>query len=209
MTTPVSGSAPNPGSEVVNFSGLLDRLCERFDAVEDPDAKLSVADLLDAVGRRAYGPLFLIIGLFAISPASFITGMTWLSATLILLIAVQMALGKRTPWLPGRLLRISLSRRLLLKGVNAMRPWARGVDRFLKPRLAFLTAWPFVNLVALLCIAAALISYPLGFIPFAPFLPGMVIVFVGLGMTARDGLILILGPGLVVAAGWLLYRNVG
>lgn len=200
---------PSPGTEVVNFAGLLDRICSRFNAAEDPDARVSVADLLDTVGRRAYGPLFLIIGLFAISPASFITGMTWLSATLILLIAIQMAVGKRTPWLPRSLLKISLSRRLLLKGVTGLYPWARRVDRVVKPRLAFLTAWPFINLVALVCIGAALISYPLGFIPFAPFIPGIVVVFIGLGVTARDGVLLILGPGLVFGIAWLVYRNVG
>ena len=42
-------------------------------------------------------------------------------------------------------------------------------------------------------IGAALITIPLGLIPFGPFVPSLAIVIFGLGMTARDGLILLLG----------------
>jgi hypothetical protein len=200
---------PQEKPQVVNLTGLLDRLYERFDDGSPPETRLTVGDLMETIGRRAYGPLLLFIGLFSISPASFITGMTWISATIIILIAVQMLIGKRTPWLPGRLLRLSLSRGLLFKGLDAMKPWARRVDRLLKPRFAFLTDLPFVNLVALVCVASALISYPAGFIPFAPFFPGMVIVFVGLGMTARDGLMILLGTALVFGSGWFLFQQLG
>ncbi|MFP3944998.1 MAG: exopolysaccharide biosynthesis protein [Alphaproteobacteria bacterium] len=196
-------------SEVVNLSGLLQRLFERFDDGSPPETKLTIADLLETIGRRAYGPLLLFIGLFSISPASFVTGMTWLSATIIILIALQMLVGRRTPWLPRNILRIRLTRKLLFSGLNAMKPWARRIDRFLKPRLTFLTGWPFVPLVALVCIVSALISYPAGFIPGAPFVPGMVIVLVGLGMTARDGLMILLGTALVAGSGWFLFRQLG
>jgi hypothetical protein len=60
-----------------------------------------------------------------------------------------------------------------------------------------------VNLVALLCIAAALITFPLSFIPFAPFFPTVAVLFFGLGMVARDGLWLSLGIAFVAGAFWL------
>src|SRR5688500_18241055 len=56
--------------------------------------------LLSAVGRRSYGPLLLIIGLFAISPATILPGMTTVAAAITLLVAGQMALGLKRPWLP-------------------------------------------------------------------------------------------------------------
>lgn len=192
--------------DLTNLSGLLDTISGKFESVPD-DTQVTVGELLDVVGHRAYGPLLLFIGLFSISPPSFITGVTWFSATLILLIAAQMAVGRRTPWIPGGMKRVSLSRRLLFKGIDAMKPWARSVDWILKPRLSFLTRWPFIVVVALFTIAIALTMYPLGFIPFAPFFPGIVIVFLGLGITARDGLVLILGPVLVFGTGWLVYQS--
>ena len=44
---------------------------------------------------------------------------------------------------------------------------------------------------------------PLGLIPFAPLAPGIAVVFFGLGMVARDGLWLLLGPAFLSGAIWL------
>jgi hypothetical protein len=119
--------------------------------------------------------------------------MTWLSAGLTLIIAAQMLLGMQRPWLPRGMLERTVSRDMLVKGVNGFRPMARRIDALLKPSLTFLTAVPFVNLIALLCVGAALITVPLGFIPLAPIAPGLAIVVFGLGLTARDGRLLLLG----------------
>jgi hypothetical protein len=74
---------------------------------------------------------------------------------------------------------------------------------WLRPRWTALTQPPFVNLIALLVIAAALVTIPLGLIPFAPLAPGLAIVLFGLGMTARDGLWLALGAVVFGGALWL------
>ena len=102
-------------------------------------------------------------------------------------------------WLPKRALDATVSRTLVVKGVTAARPWAQRIDKLLKPRLTFLALQPFVNLIALACIGAALITIPLGFIPFAPMIPSLAIVLFGLGMTARDGLVLLFGMAGVTA----------
>jgi hypothetical protein len=57
-----------------------------------------------------------------------------------------------------------------------------------------------VTLVALCVAAAALITFPLSLIPFAPLAPGLAVVLFGLGMTARDGLWLSLGMALTGGA---------
>ena len=180
---------------VENLQSLLDQLCGQVDCGLNPLARDAVTfrEILATVGRRAYGPLLLFVGLFSISPATVVPGMTWLSATLVLVISLQMAVGQHRPWLPKRLLDATVSRDGLMKGISALRPWARRIDALLKPRFTFLAAQPFVNLIALLCVALALITFPLGFVPFAPLLPGVAIVLLGLGMTAKDGIVLLLG----------------
>ena len=70
--------------------------------------------------------------------------------------------------------------------------------------MTFLSKPPFVNLVAVMCLLAALITFPLGLIPFAPLAPGLAVVFFGLGMVARDGLWLALGSAATAAAFWLV-----
>jgi hypothetical protein len=150
--------------------------------------------LLNAVGRRSYGPLLLIIGLFSISPATIVPGMTTLVAAVILLIALQMALGLQRPWLPKAMLGLRVPRAPFFAFIDKARPKVERIDGvLLKERLAFLAAPPCVTLVALCVAAAALITFPLSFIPFAPLAPGLAVVLFGLGMTARDGLWLSLG----------------
>ena len=180
---------------------MLDEVERR--ARESDGEPFRLGDITEAVGRRSYGPLLLVIGLFAISPATIVPGLTWFSAALTLLVAGQMLLGLHRPWLPRKALRARLPREASIQAIDKVRPWARRVDGVLKPRLVVLTQPPFVNLIALFVIAAALITFPLSIVPLAPLAPGLAVVFFGLGMVARDGLWLTLGAALLAGAFWL------
>ncbi len=182
---------------------VLDDLSSAVGEEKSAPADMTLGELLDAVGRRSYGPLLLVIGLFAISPVTVVPGMTWLAAALTLVVAGQMALGMKHMWLPRWTLEAKAPRSMVRLGLSEARGWSARIDGLLKPRLTFLTQPPFVNVVALLCIAAALITFPLGLIPLAPLAPGLAVVFFGLGMVARDGLWLGLGAGAVSGAFWL------
>lgn len=182
---------------------VLDEVQEQVGDERTAPTDMSMGELLGAVGRQSYGPLLLIIGLFAISPATIIPGMTWFAAGLTLLVAGQMAVGLKHIWLPRWVLNAKAPRALVRVGVREARDWSGRIDGLLRPRLSFLARPPFVNVVALMCIAAALITFPLGLIPLAPLAPGLAVVFFGLGMTARDGLWLALGAGAAGGAGWL------
>lgn len=183
---------------------VLDRIRARIEQDETPD-KLTVGEIVAAIGRRAYGPLLLIIGLFAVSPATILPGMTWLSAALILLISAQMALGLKQPWLPARLLRVGIPRDPLLGFLAKARPRVVKLEQggWLRTRWPLLSAPPLVNLVALAIVAAALVTFPLGLIPLAPLAPGIAIVIFGVGMAARDGVWLLLGLIAFTVALWL------
>lgn len=159
---------------------------------------VTVEDLLNAVGRRAFGPLLLLLGFISISPLTVVPGATWLVALLTLLIAVQVAVGFQRPWLPRKALDTSFPRSALVKGVDAMHQSAYAIDQLLKPRLCFLTAPPFIQLIALIAIAAALITFPLGLVPFGPVLPGLAVMFIGLGVTSRDGVMVLLAGGSLI-----------
>ena len=108
---------------VEDLESLLDNICGQVDCGLNPLAKdqVTIRELLATVGRRSYGPLLLVIGLFSISPATIVPGMTWLSAGLTLVIALQMLVGRRTPWLPRGALDASVSREMVVKGVAGFR----------------------------------------------------------------------------------------
>ncbi|MGE0740202.1 MAG: exopolysaccharide biosynthesis protein [Hyphomonadaceae bacterium] len=186
------------------LNAVLDEIVAKADDDDTPES-LTLGEVLDAVGRRTYGPLLLVIGLIAISPATALPGTTWLVAVLTLIVAGQMALGMPRIWLPRKALQMQLPREGLKGAIAKSRGVVRVVDSLLKPRLRFLSRPPFVNLMALMVIAAALITFPLGLIPLAPLAPGLAIVAFGLGMTAHDGLWLALGTAAVGGAAWLAW----
>jgi hypothetical protein len=188
---------------IENLTGLLDRICALVACDKTPGGQkenVTLREVFAAIGRRTYGPLLLALGLFSVSPLTAVPGMTWASAGLTLIVAVQLMVGLPTPWLPKGLLESKVSSNGLVKAIEAIRPVARGIDVMLRPRLEFLAKLPLVIVIGALCVAAAAVTFPLGFIPLAPLAPGLAIVLFGLGLTARDGLVLSLGAATVVGA---------
>ena len=174
-----------------NLTTLVARIKRRMAADgHKPGDKISLGDILDIIGRQAYGPLLLIIGIMSVSPLAMIPGSTWAFALLTLLVAVQMALHRKHPWLPKSALDFSFEENKVEGALKKVQPWTRAVDKVVKPRLEFLAHEPWIIIAALLAIVAAIITFPLSFIPFAPAIPGAAIILVGLGVTARDGLVL-------------------
>jgi hypothetical protein len=171
------------------------------------EREITVGYFLSAAGRRTYGPLLLLIGLFSISPATIVPGMTWFAACLTLLLSLQLALGAKHPWLPASLLRVRIARDAIRAGAEGMRKWARRIDTLLKPRLVSLSEAPFANLAGLACALAALATFPLGLIPAAPLAPGVAVACIGLGLFARDGLLLLTGGAVMGGAIWLAYAS--
>jgi hypothetical protein len=190
------------------LSGLIDRIERHMeqDGTRKED-NVSLGRILDIIGRQAYGPLLLVIGLMSVSPLAMLPGSTWAFAVLTLLVAVQMALHKKHPWLPESALKFSFPEDKVAGALKKARPWTKAVDKVVKPRLEFLAHEPWLIAVALLAIVAAIITFPLSLIPFAPIVPGIAVILVGLGVTARDGVVL--GLAMLVmgaAAAWLGVR---
>ena len=113
-------------AKVNNLESLLASLTECTSG-ED----VTVRDMLNAVGRRSYGPILLLLGFIAISPLTIIPGTSWIVALLTLLIAGQIVLGRAFPWVPRRFLDIEFPR-----WPRAVRPPAARLGRLA------VRAWP-------------------------------------------------------------------
>lgn len=199
MTSPPERNAAHPDG----LADVLDELSYNINRESDLGIRLGV--LLSAVGRRSYGPLLLLTGLIAISPLTVLPFTTSIVAAITLLIAAQMAIGLKRPWLPKQVLDIRVPRKAFFAFLDNARPRVERLEGvILRQRWSFMTVPLFVNLVALCVCAAALITFPLSLIPFAPLAPGIAIVLFGLGMTARDGVWLAVGIALTAAAVWLV-----
>lgn len=187
-----------------SLTGLFDDVLARAQG-----DRISFGEAVATFREQAYGPLLLVPSILALVPIiGAIPGLSVLTATLIVLIAGQMLLGRRSPWLPGRLRNVSLTREQLERAVNIMRPYLTALDRWTRPRLLLLSEPPVYLLIPITCILLALMMYPLAFVPWGVTPPALALTILSVGLTVRDGYVL--GAGYVVtavsviAAVWLL-----
>ena len=184
------GAEKNASSdESTNLETLLDGIRDEIESADH----VTLQDVLEAVGTRAYGPLLLIPGLLALAPTGAIPGMSIVTGTIILIISAQLLVGRPQPWLPRRALDFSFSRDTLVSAIERGTPYARRIDKFLKPSLSRFTEFPATRIIAVVTIALALTMYPLALLPFAVAIPSMAIVLFALGLTARDGRLILAG----------------
>ncbi|MDN6181058.1 MAG: exopolysaccharide biosynthesis protein [Halomonas subglaciescola] len=178
----------------------LTELIELLEHIERHNPKISVDDVLEAVGRRSFGPVLLLTGLITLAPLiGDIPGMPTLMALLVLLSAGQLLVGRQYFWLPGWLLKRNISRKIFDKALPYMKKPAGWVDKLLRVRLPWLTGYWGIRLTALAGIAIALAMPPMEFIPFSANGAGLALSLLGLGLVARDGLVLLVGFTLTVA----------
>lgn len=195
MTPSATTTAASATSRRHGFADVLDSL------VSDTHGEtVTLRDMLEIVSRRSFGAVMLLLGAVSISPLTIVPGANWAVAAVTLLFAVQVF--RKHPWLPRKVLDMKFQRKTLEAVVDKARFAAHIADRLTKPRLVFLTEPPFVIIPTLACIVAALITFPLGLIPFGPLLPGVSLVMLGIGLTARDGLFL---AGALLALGGAVY----
>ncbi|MFA9477904.1 exopolysaccharide biosynthesis protein [Phycisphaerales bacterium AB-hyl4] len=181
----------------------LEQLLAQLADADDDEQTISVEQVLDAVGRRSFGPVLLVPGLIALSPVSGIPGAPTVVGIMVLLITGQFLLGRSEFWLPQFLLRRSVTQSRYEKALKVLRPVARFVDRLVKPRLRWLAEGAAVYVIALVCLLLALTAPLLEAVPFAITGVGAAITAFGLSMLANDGLLALLAAGFCVATAFV------
>jgi hypothetical protein len=161
---------------------------------------VTVADLVDALGPRSFGPLLLVPSLILITPLSGIPGAPTFGAIVIVLVAGQMLFGAARVWLPGFVRERALGKERIAGAVRRMKPVARFVDRLVSRRFEFMTQPPFSILPALLVIVLALAMPPLEFVPMSSTILAAVIFVLALALTAQDGLLALIALAVTAIA---------
>ena len=178
---------PSRVSVPANLESVLDQLVEACN--KDHHGRVSVADVQQIIGERSFGPMLLIPGLIGLSPIGAIPGLPGVMAIIELFFAWQILFGRRHPWLPGFISKRSITTSRLRRGVQALRPSARWVDRFLlRPRLTIFTRGPFFVIIALTCVFLSIIMPIIELVPLAGIVPNAALTAFGLAVTAHDGL---------------------
>jgi hypothetical protein len=155
------------------------------------EERLTLGEILDSLDHRVYGFVLLLLAAPNFTPGPSMPGFSTILGLPAIAMAAQMMLGRKRPWLPAWLARLSMKRRTFARMIAKALPAIARLDRLLRPRLVWLvnlTGHRWTGAAAL--VQALLLALPL---PFYPMAPAASLVLMALGMIARDGFMLALG----------------
>jgi len=160
-------------------------------------SKLTVGEMVRRVEHGdGPGAVLFVLTLPVLLPLP--PGVSMLLALPLLMIALQIVLGRRTLWMPDALSRRPVDRAALVKLLHRVLPPLTRFESKVRPRLRFLTGPVGARLVGLACtVIAVVLILP---IPFANLVPAIALTMFALGLTRRDGLLILAGYGLMVLA---------
>lgn len=190
-------------AQAQDLEGVLDTLKK---SAKSNGADVTVDEIVETFGPRSFGPLLLLCGLLGMTPVSAIPTAPTVLAVIVMLIAGQMVFGRTTIWIPRFIGKLSVKASRLTKAVDVSRRPALVVDRVVSARLRILTTPVADRLVAAACVLVAICVPPLELVPFAAFVPALAIFMFGIGLVARDGVVvliaLLLSAGALALIGW-------
>ena len=153
-------------------------------------------DIFTVLGDRGLASALLVVSLPQMVPLPL--GLSNLLAVPMAIVAIQIALGRHTLWLPEWFLERPIRRSQLIKVSTRLVPWLQRLEFLVRPRLLMVLSPVGVHLIGIACaIVATIAMAPL---PFTGWLPGVALIVVALGMMERDGLVVLAGVGLGAAA---------
>ena len=188
MPDPSSTLAPAVSSDTdaeprQRFSEVLNDLARR------PTPAISLGNVLDAFGDRAFGALMLVFAAPNMLPLP--PGMSAVLGAPLLFVTAQLMLGRPTLWMPGFICRQTIPRDFFALLTTKLSPILRRAERILRPRLTLLLHPVPERIVGAACLLLAIILFlP---IPFGNIPPAWAIAAFALGILERDGLATVVG----------------
>jgi hypothetical protein len=156
---------------------------------QQPDReRVSVRDLIDALGDRALGALLFLFAVPNVLPVP--PGTSAVLGLPLLFLAAQLMIGRR-PWLPAVVSVRSMPHADFAALVRRISPWLKRAERLLRPRLSWLALPPMEYAIGAVCLLlAAVLTLP---IPLGNVLPAVAISLLALAVLERDGLWVLAG----------------
>jgi hypothetical protein len=174
--------------------GRLSEVLERLASDEERE-RISVADILAAMGDRTFGALILIFALPNVVPTP--PGTSALTGAPLIFLSAQLMLGL-SPWLPGIIARRSMARTDFAAITARVSPYLARGERLLKPRLPGLVRPPAEYMVGFVCLILSIVlALP---IPLGNILPAVALSLFAFAVLERDGLCAAAGAAVSLAA---------
>ncbi|OYQ66423.1 hypothetical protein B9G53_04075 [Pseudanabaena sp. SR411] len=160
--------------------------------IEEPSAEqVTLASVLELAGERTFGFLFVLLALPSALPIP-AAGYSVPFGIVMLLLAAQLIVGAKTPWLPSRIMHHPIAIKRVQGFVKSGIPWMQKIERVSKPRLTPVctsrVGQVFIGLAITLMSVSMMIP-----IPGTNTLPAMGIFVTGFGLLDDDGAISLAG----------------
>lgn len=158
---------------------------------------LTLREIRDHLDERGFGLMILILSLPCLVPALY--GVPQLLGIPLLLLAGQLLIGRKEPWLPSGV----LDRRIPASWLRRMADFAdrrlRWTEALSRARMKPFVHGPAERAAAVFMIAAILTII----LPMTNTAPSAALALMATALIQRDGLFMLIGMG--VAAGWFMF----
>ena len=166
------------------------------DICDAPGDDITLGQVTRHFGPRAFGALLFVLAIPNLLPLP--PGSTTVLGAPIMLLAPQLAIGIRRPWLPKALDNKPIRKEWLRQGIERIGPSLERIEKVSSPRLTWMFGAIGERLVGVACSALAfvlILPIPLGNI-----LPSVTIGLFGLALVQRDGVLAAAAAALTLAS---------
>ena len=174
------------------LQSVLDQIVSALDGADSVDLKTVV----EAFGDRAFGPIMVLCGLCMMTPLGAIPGIPPAFGLIVIVFALQLLFRRQSPWMPEVLRKVKIPADKLSKVQAKVRPLLAKIDGIISPRLQWASTGSMQIVVSIIAIVLSITFFPLGMVPFGVMAPAAIVLILGLGITARDGVLILMGLSL-------------
>ncbi len=151
--------------------------------------RIPIHDIVEAMEAVGFGLAMMIFAFGVIIPMP--PPIPGIISIPLIIFSLQMIAGYTSPKLPKRFSNISIKRTVLARLVQKSSPYIRMIEKFLRPRLTFMTTPVAERLVGVFTLVFSLfVLLPM---PLSNFVPGLGVLVISFGLLGKDGLVVILG----------------
>lgn len=171
-------------------------LTRELAAASGPDG-LSLGEVRDRMDDQAFGLLILILAIPCLVPALY--GVPQIIGVPILILAGQLLVGRKEPWLPAPILRRRIGKAWLERMADFATKRMGWIERLSKPRLTGFVSGVGDQVAGLFMIIATVTII----LPMTNTIPSVALALLAAGLLQRDGLFVLAGAA--VSAAWAAF----
>ncbi|MDB9374742.1 exopolysaccharide biosynthesis protein [Nodularia sphaerocarpa] len=165
----------------------LSQELQRYFFDEDRTAQVTLAEILLLAKERVFGFLLVILSLPSALPVP-APGYSTPFGVLIFLLAIQLIVGAKIPWLPQKMLNHPIKLETVQKFLKAGNPWLQKIEAIARPRLTYICTTLPGKVTIGMAIALMAISMIIP-IPGTNTLPAIGVFVTSFGLLEDDGAI--------------------